>query len=781
MILRTSHRPQGFTLIELIGVVVAIAVVATVALQIVRKVVTDAKYQGAKQEMRIIGFAITGNTASPGDCGYIGDTRRLPRVLEDLVVEPDSVCGWSGPYIETYDGTDDWKTDPWGRTYVYQDGVLTLKSVGGPEQIVYNYAESYRKLLDNKRMITLADDNGNYLTDTDVRVFIEDGGCGNPEFSYTGYGQWEVAGLSKCVGDIYMITLANDTVFTASSHGNITAVTQPLESLNFGVIQYTGECAVVSGREKNQVSFQLKNTGSQEIRVTGATLNWDQSSACWAGLTPYLESISLADGTVVWDYQSEGHGYRAFSGTKLTFRDPVNLPPYSTSGPVGFDNMVFDGRRSGPGYSVNMQGTRFKLRLYASNTTQQTVYFNTCNNCVPGQIKYIQGSLITTPWNGNTQPPDVSECSSAIYSSTYLLAGQQVRYVSAADTKLGQDNQRQTDFFRIHVDGAQKKVSVNTVAGQSSAWVSFKKPGTVKNSQGFSITYIGQDNTDFSFAVTSINAPVPLENCTFDFGTSAQIQSPGDEATVIISRITDANKDGKITICHFPPGNPDNPQTITISTTAWLSHMIHGDRCEPCDESTTNGNYCTVYNFGFSLLNPYPADLPVFVNAVKVNWWNYQSAGSRMTQDECVDTDGDGKITICHYPPGNPENAQTMVIGKNAWLSHRDHGDRCGPCDQESNTDTTDQVFLEELILNDRTLWNDAQNRLASGSTVSLLPTDLMVIYPQSTVPGNFMNGFYSEKSGGERVNMKGAFVELTFFGLDGTPYPIRFQIPNCE
>lgn len=38
----------------------------------------------------------------------------------------------------------------------------------------------------------------------------------------------------------------------------------------------------------------------------------------------------------------------------------------------------------------------------------------------------------------------------------------------------------------------------------------------------------------------------------------------------------------KITICHFPPGNPDNPQTITISKNALDAHLAHGDYVGEC-------------------------------------------------------------------------------------------------------------------------------------------------------------------------------------------------------
>jgi hypothetical protein len=39
------------------------------------------------------------------------------------------------------------------------------------------------------------------------------------------------------------------------------------------------------------------------------------------------------------------------------------------------------------------------------------------------------------------------------------------------------------------------------------------------------------------------------------------------------------------------------------------------------------------------------------------------------------------KVTICHIPPGEPENRHTITIGASAVASHvRNHGDPLGAC-----------------------------------------------------------------------------------------------------
>ena len=41
---------------------------------------------------------------------------------------------------------------------------------------------------------------------------------------------------------------------------------------------------------------------------------------------------------------------------------------------------------------------------------------------------------------------------------------------------------------------------------------------------------------------------------------------------------------------------------------------------------------------------------------------------------------GEEKVTVCHRPPGKPENAQTITIGASAVEKHLAHGDSEGPC-----------------------------------------------------------------------------------------------------
>jgi hypothetical protein len=38
----------------------------------------------------------------------------------------------------------------------------------------------------------------------------------------------------------------------------------------------------------------------------------------------------------------------------------------------------------------------------------------------------------------------------------------------------------------------------------------------------------------------------------------------------------------QMTICHYPPGNPAKPKTLTVGSSAWPAHQAHGDTEGAC-------------------------------------------------------------------------------------------------------------------------------------------------------------------------------------------------------
>jgi len=57
-----------------------------------------------------------------------------------------------------------------------------------------------------------------------------------------------------------------------------------------------------------------------------------------------------------------------------------------------------------------------------------------------------------------------------------------------------------------------------------------------------------------------------------------------------------------------------------------------------------------------------------------------------------------GKVTICHIPPGNIENAHTITIGKPALKAHLAHNDVLGSCDDADLSEIDDSNIKKSRI-----------------------------------------------------------------------------------
>ena len=94
----------------------------------------------------------------------------------------------------------------------------------------------------------------------------------------------------------------------------------------------------------------------------------------------------------------------------------------------------------------------------------------------------------------------------------------------------------------------------------------------------------GVNNTDV------IRFSIPLCTCgTSVMDDDAEIRTWGAPTTWYsggCQTTWPVNAQGKVTICHLPPGNPGNAQTLDVNTSAVNAHLAHGDRigeCSSCD------------------------------------------------------------------------------------------------------------------------------------------------------------------------------------------------------
>jgi general secretion pathway protein G len=104
---RTGNRAQrGFTLVELLLVLVILALIAGLVLPGIIGKAESAKAKAASSQISRISMSVE---------SFYLDTGITPSSLDELVSEPSGVNGWNGPYIK-----NTLLNDPWGQPYQYK-------------------------------------------------------------------------------------------------------------------------------------------------------------------------------------------------------------------------------------------------------------------------------------------------------------------------------------------------------------------------------------------------------------------------------------------------------------------------------------------------------------------------------------------------------------------------------------------------------------------------------------------------------------------------------------
>jgi general secretion pathway protein G len=124
-----SLKPNcGFTLIELMVVIVVVSVLASLVGPMVFRNVGDAKHSAARAQIELLGLALDQYRL---DNGYYPSTEQGLQALRQPPATEPTAANWRGPYLKK-----DIPQDPWGRPYLYASPALEdpdgygLKSLG---------------------------------------------------------------------------------------------------------------------------------------------------------------------------------------------------------------------------------------------------------------------------------------------------------------------------------------------------------------------------------------------------------------------------------------------------------------------------------------------------------------------------------------------------------------------------------------------------------------------------------------------------------------------------
>lgn len=149
--MKLFNRQKGFTLVELVLIILLVGVIASVAIRKMTTSVNTAQYEHTKKELDQLSSAIVGNphvyeNGNRVDFGYVGDVGALPPNLDALVQNP-GLSTWDGPYMTNGTADDDYKKDAWNVPYSLTG--TSIRSTGSGSNIDKNFAPSAASLLSN--------------------------------------------------------------------------------------------------------------------------------------------------------------------------------------------------------------------------------------------------------------------------------------------------------------------------------------------------------------------------------------------------------------------------------------------------------------------------------------------------------------------------------------------------------------------------------------------------------------------------------------------------------
>ncbi len=122
---RSRRRRAGFTLVELLLVLVILATLAAIVIPRFSGRTEQAKVTAAQTQISNLGTALDSYEVDVGSYPSTSDG------LEALLVKPSNAQGWRGPYMK-----QEIPLDPWGNPYIYEypskhmDGGYDLMSMG---------------------------------------------------------------------------------------------------------------------------------------------------------------------------------------------------------------------------------------------------------------------------------------------------------------------------------------------------------------------------------------------------------------------------------------------------------------------------------------------------------------------------------------------------------------------------------------------------------------------------------------------------------------------------
>lgn len=361
---------RGYTLIEMIIVIVIIGILAGIAVQSLNKSDESRRFDETMAEMDNIARAIAGDerlitNGSRTDFGYVGDVGSLPSSLDNLTTNPGSYSTWRGPYISNSfdENVEDFKRDAWNNTYIYTGGT-SISSPADRDPITKQFAGSVGELTSNTIKGIIRDKSGfppgDNASNIEIAIFFPDG-SGSMTVSTTSPSRsGEFSFDNQVPIGIHLIraidTNVNDTAskYIAINPGSTTLAELRMPSDLWGsaggsgasgYLEYVSGSAEVFGPGSRNMRFDIKNGRAGAVTIVSAKLIYDIVPGA------YYQKVT-------WDRQLVYDNQRLSSGDDALFSGQETVDPEQVL-TVTFEN--FRDEPVSGGSFVNVTGINFEV------------------------------------------------------------------------------------------------------------------------------------------------------------------------------------------------------------------------------------------------------------------------------------------------------------------------------------------------------------------------------------------------------------------------------------
>ncbi|MFH1853375.1 MAG: hypothetical protein ABIA75_13635 [Candidatus Neomarinimicrobiota bacterium] len=704
-----KNTEKGFTLFQLVALIVVLGLIATTAVQLVVILTPSTWENEARQEMQLIRCAVIGCTQ--GDCGFIGVSGEVPLLLEHLLTDPGTYCNWTGPYLDVtfVDDPFDYLLDPWGNPYIWDAENMTITSTGGgTDPIIISLASSVAELLGHSVQYQFTDENGVQLDSTQIQVFV-DYGCEPVQLAYNENIGFYGDGFPACGLEVSVRTISTDPDAPPDTLYPPDCPNPPCQptpiTCEWGQISFINGSQNLGGQINDIVDFDILVSGECTFNIRSVSVEWKGSN--WCDETPYLESFKLNDS--YWNYLTDNGGVRAVSGQELELSSTLSLVPGE---PIAITEMKFASNREGTtSLPMMMDGSKFKMQWFSGLAPTQSTAF-TAPGVPPGlsNVQFVNGSVAT--YNNNCDVKfdimNIGKCCAFIsemivawdttcvipYMTEVAIDGSTRWYDTQCRAASGQYIAFEEPFMLCNDVVTVELKSFYDNRG--SAW------GTNLYDQNCGITVAGE---------MFVN---PNNNDQHEFYL---IKPDGSMITRDSLHASKADYTGPAIWVHVKPKGDGNQNSILIDGDNYRLHNsqtydfisenmnvhLYNDHRDMNGHAMgrwiigiTSGNACLAANRGgywcgdeggYAYGSSDADDQYGHQHRFGCENGGGQSGNGNTGNNwysppDCPDSDGDGKITICHHPPGNPDNTQTLCVSVNAWEAHRAHGDECGACNE---------------------------------------------------------------------------------------------------